>query len=67
MAQWAAELDDQRLAAWSLEDFWRAISHPTHTIRPALTRFTQDWVALARMGASGLPDSEAARALVRER
>ncbi|MCR6914264.1 DUF6361 family protein [Pseudomonas aeruginosa] len=67
LAQWAAELDDQRLAAWSLEDFWRAISHPTHTIRPALTRFTQDWVALARMGVSGLPDSEAARALVRER
>ncbi|WP_054910788.1 MULTISPECIES: DUF6361 family protein [unclassified Pseudomonas] len=67
LAQWATELDDQRLAAWSLEDFWREVSHHTHTIRPALTRFVQDWVALARMGASSLPDSQAARALVRER
>lgn len=67
LAQWAAELDDQRLAAWSLGDFWREVSHPTHTIRPALTRFVQDWVALARAGAASLPDSEAARALVRER
>ncbi len=67
LAQWAAELDDQRLAAWSLGDFWDEVSHPTHTVRPALLHFVQDWVALARKGASDLPDSEAARALVRER
>lgn len=67
LAQWAAELDDQRLAAWSLADFWREVDHPTHTIRPALVRFIQDWVALARKGAAELPESEAARALVRDR
>ncbi len=67
LAQWAAELDDQRLAAWSLGDFWDEVSHPTHTVRPALLHFVQDWVALARKGTSDLPDSEAARALVRER
>ena len=67
LAQWAAELDDQRLAAWSLGDFWREVDHPTHTIRPALVRFIQDWVVLARTGAAKLPESEAARALVRDR
>lgn len=67
LAQWAAELDEQRLASWSLGDFWREVSHPTHTIRPALIRFVQDWVALTKVGAASLPDSEAARALVRER
>jgi hypothetical protein len=67
LAQWAAELDEQRLAAWSLEDFWREVEHPTHTIRPALVRFVQDWVGLVRIGAASIPDSEAARALVRDR
>jgi hypothetical protein len=67
LAQWAADLNAQRLAAWSLSDFWREVEHPTHTIRPALVRFVQDWVALARTGAAELPDSDAARALVRDR
>jgi len=67
LAQWAAELDEQRLAAWSMPDFWREVDHSTHTIRPALVRFVQDWVAVARIGAAGIPDSEAARALVRDR
>lgn len=67
LTQWAADLDAQRLAAWSLADFWREVDHPTHTIRPALVRFVQDWVALARTGAAELPDSDAARALVRDR
>lgn len=67
LAQWAAELDDRRIATWSLTDFWREVDHPTHTIRPALVRFVQDWVALARTGAAELPDFEAARALVRDR
>ena len=67
LAQWAADLDEQRLAEWSLADFWREVDHPTHTIRPALIRFVQDWVALARKGTVDLPDSEAARALVRDR
>lgn len=67
LAEWAAELDDQRLAAWALADFWREVDHPTHTIRPALVRFVQDWVVLARTGVAELPDSEPARALVRDR
>ncbi len=67
LTQWAADLDKQRLEAWSLADFWREIDHPTHSIRPALIRFVQDWVALARTGPTDLPDSEVARALVRDR
>ena len=67
LTQWAADLDEQRLEAWSLADFWREVDHPTHSIRPALIRFVQDWVALARTDPTDLPDSEAARALVRDR
>lgn len=67
LARWAAELDDRRLAAWSPGVFWREVSHPAHTIRPALVRFVENWVALARTGAADLPDSKAARALVHDR
>lgn len=67
LARWGAELDEGRLAAWSLAEFWRDIEHPTHTVRPALVRFVQDWVALARADAAGLPVSQEARALVRDR
>ena len=67
LAQWAAALDGQRVAAWSTADFWHSVEHPTHTIRPALVRFVQDWLALVRTGAAALSDSEAARALVRDR
>lgn len=67
LTQWATELDAQRLAAWSLADFWHEIDHPTHTIRPALVNFVRDWVALARAGSAELPGSDAARALVRDR
>jgi len=67
LTQWAAELDAQRLATWSLADFWREIDHPTHTIRLALVRFVHDWVALVRAGAAELPGSREARALVRDR
>lgn len=67
LEQWASGLNAQRLKDWLLADFWREVSHTTHTIRPALVRFVEDWVALARMGAADLPNSEAARSLVRER
>lgn len=67
LSQWAADLDQGTLAAWSLTEFWRDIAHPTHAIRPLLVRFVEDWVALARGGATSLPDSGAARALVRDR
>ncbi len=67
LAQWVAELNGPHLAAWSLGDFWHEVSHPAHAIRPELLRFVQDWVTLARMGAASIPDSKAARALVRDR
>lgn len=67
LADWAAEFDGQRLAAWSLEDFWRDTAHATHTVRPALVRFVHDWVTLAKTGTANLPNSEAARALIRDR
>jgi hypothetical protein len=67
LEQWAADLDEETLAAWSLGDFWREVHHPVHTIRQQLIRFVEDWVGLVRSGAAAIPDSQAARSLVRER
>ena len=67
LAQWAADLDQSALAAWSLGSFWREVAHPTHTIRPLLVKFVEDWVALAKTVAANLPDLPAARALVKDR
>ena len=65
--QWVADLDEEALAAWSLSDFWREVHHPVHTVRHPLIRFVEDWVGLVRAGAAAIPDSTAARSLVRER
>ena len=67
LEQWIDDLDQEALAAWSLSDFWREVHHPVHTIRPQLIRFVEDWVAFVRSGAAAIPDSPAARSLVRER
>lgn len=67
LEQWAAELDDKALAAWSLSDFWQEVHHPVHSIRQALVRFVEDWVALVRSGPAAIQHSQAARSLVRER
>jgi hypothetical protein len=67
LEQWIANLDEEALAAWSLADFWREVHHPVHTVRQQLIRFVEDWVALVRSGAAAIPDSQAARSLVRER
>ncbi|MBN8607437.1 MAG: hypothetical protein J0L81_11000 [Caulobacterales bacterium] len=67
LAQWAGDLDERRLAHWSLPDFWREVHHATHTIRPGLVRFVQDWVTLAKTNAANIAELETARGLVRER
>lgn len=65
--QWVSDVDEAALAAWSLADFWREVAHPVHTIRPLLIRFVEEWVALVRSNPVAIPDSAAARTLVRER
>lgn len=67
LAQWANELNWNALADWSLADFWRAVDHSAHTIRPPLLRFVEDWVTVVTTSPTGLPDSETARTLVKER
>lgn len=67
LADWVADLDTVAIADWSLTAFWREIEHPAHSIRRPLIQFVEDWVALVRSDASAIPDSVAARSLVRER
>jgi hypothetical protein len=67
VTQWVGELDLGALAGWSLPSLWRDVRHPTHTIRPQLVRFVEEWVELVLAGASSIADSTVARRLVRER
>ena len=67
LANWVEDLDTVAIANWSLADFWREIDHPVHSIRQQLIRFVEDWVAMVKAGAATIPDSQAARALVRDR
>ncbi|WP_340116156.1 DUF6361 family protein [Pelagibius sp. 7325] len=67
MQEWAAELDGSAIEHWSLEDFWDAVAHPSHTIQPLARRFVAEWRDLALSGASELQNSTRARDLVRAR
>jgi hypothetical protein len=64
---WAAELDLSAIRAWSLDDFWNAVEHPTHTIRPATKRFVTQWLDLVIEGATQIDASSAARRIVEDR
>ena len=37
---------------WSLDDFWDAVEHPAHSIRPAAKRFVTQWLELVVEGTS---------------
>jgi hypothetical protein len=67
MATWAAELDRSALNGWSLDDFWTAVEHPAHSIRPAAKRFVVQWLELVADGAKQIASASAARQLVEER
>ena len=64
---WAEELDLAVLLAWSLEDFWDAVEHPAHRIRPAAKRFVMRWLDLVNQGATQIASAPAARQIVEER
>lgn len=67
IAVWAAELDLSVVRNWSLDDFWDAVEHPAHSIRPAAKRFVTQWLELVIDGATQIASTPAARQLVEER
>lgn len=67
LRDWAEALDVFAARDWSLEDFWKTVEHPTHSIRPAAKRFVVQWLALVAEGTTTIEASPAARQLVKER
>ncbi|WFU16453.1 DUF6361 family protein [Bradyrhizobium sp. CB3481] len=67
IASWAAGLDLSVVRSWSLDDFWNAVEHPGHSIRPAAKRFVMQWLELVIEGTTRIALSSAARQLVEER
>jgi hypothetical protein len=67
IAAWAAELDLSIVRNWSLDDFWDAVEHPAHSIRPAAKRFVTQWLELVVDGTTQIASAPAARQLVEER
>jgi len=67
IAAWAAELDLSVVRDWSLDDFWDAVEHPAHSIRPAAKRFVAQWLELVVDGTTQIASAPAARQLVEER
>lgn len=67
IAAWAAELDLSVVRNWSLDDFWDAVEHPAHSIRPAARRFVTQWLELVVDGTTQIASAPAARQLVEER
>lgn len=67
IAAWAAELDLSVVRNWSLDDFWDAVEHPAHSIRPAAKRFVTQWLELVIDGTTQIASAPAARQLVEER
>ncbi len=67
IATWAAELDLSVVRGWSLDDFWDAVEHPAHSIRPAAKRFAMQWLDLVIEGAKQIASAPTARQIVEER
>jgi hypothetical protein len=65
--QWAAELDLSAVRAWSLDDFWKTVEHPAHSIRLTAKRFVSDWLYQVCADAAGASSSKPARQLIQER
>lgn len=67
IAAWAAALDLSVVRNWSLDDFWDAVEHPAHSIRPAAKRFVTQWLELVVDGKTQIASTPAARQLVEGR
>jgi hypothetical protein len=65
--QWRAALDLSNIRHWSLDDFWDAVRHPAHSIRPAAKRFVIQWRELALGQATEFESNSPAGRLIEER
>lgn len=64
---WADEVDLSTVRAWPMNDFWDAVKHPAHTVRPAAKLFVTRWIDLIIDGKTKVDACQAARLLVRNR
>lgn len=67
LLKWRNELDLSVVRAWSLDDFWKTIDHPAHSIRPAAKRFVAEWLELVGVGAITEGSKTLASKLVEDR
>jgi len=67
LRQWADSLDLSAIKSWSLDDFWKTIEHPNHTIRPAAKLFVTKWLELVRGDHPRSWQSRSARSLIEGR
>lgn len=67
LQEWSKDLDIAAVQSWSLDDFWGAVEHPAHGIRPAAKRFVTEWRELVLEVHRDLASSLAARQLVEQR
>lgn len=58
---WRTALDTAAVRAWSLDDFWNAVEHPAHAVRPAAKRFVSEWRDLVLAGTEQVISAPAAR------
>jgi hypothetical protein len=67
LQEWRSQLDLPAIRAWSLDAFWHAIEHPSHSVRPAAKRFVTEWLGMVCADTiSGARDTPAAH-LVQQR
>lgn len=67
LTQWAATVQPSGLASWNLENFWLRVMGRNHTITPPMQSFIGNWWRLVIEGHARIPDSKAARDLIRHR
>ncbi|MCA1510211.1 DUF6361 family protein [Bradyrhizobium sp. NBAIM01] len=67
MAAWSEEVWPTLARGWSLGEFWDAVKHPGHSIKPTAKRFVTEWLELIADGTPQIADLPAARRLVERR
>lgn len=64
---WAAAVPSSGLATWQLEAFWHSVVDKNHTITLRTRQFVERWLLLVNEGPERIPNSQAARELIRNR
>ncbi|TKV80122.1 hypothetical protein FDV58_17900 [Bradyrhizobium elkanii] len=67
IAAWSEEIGPTLARGWSLGEFWDAVKHPGHSIKPPARRFVTEWLELVADGTPQIATLPAARLLVEMR